>query len=381
MKILFVVREPWYDEIVRELRKNNVVDYIFKSPAKFKIEGGNYHIPKLFGLRRGYAILAYLITNYLLLTGKYDVCVTDYRSVYMPTFFPIIKCYTRLVKTSFIYDMRTVPVDYDMQQAEIIEKQFYKEVRFAGRYYQGITVITPEMKKYIQNKNTELNKQIGVWESGVDVERFRPFPKNMELKRKLGFCDNDFVCFYHGSLSNARGVIELVESFRFIKRHEQSIKLFILGRGESSEKLAEIVLEADLRDIVKIHDWVPYNEVPQYISMADLCVIPLPDIDWWRVSSPLKLMEYIACGKNILLTDMVAHTNAVGRNNNYFWLQEATAESIAEKIIESHKCYRDNPDIFLNKGLLERERLIDQITWEQRSNTLQEFLSGFASSA
>jgi glycosyltransferase involved in cell wall biosynthesis len=374
MKILFVVREPWYNEIVRELRKNNEVDYIFKSSDKFKIENGNYHISKLLGLRRGYSIVAYLLTTYLLLTKNYDVCVTDYRSVYMPTLFPILRSFTHLFKTIFVYDLRTIPVDYTREQAETIEKQFCKEVYFANRYYQGITVITPEMIKYIQNKCTEIRKEVGIWESGVDAEMFRPLPKNLELKQKTGFNVHDFVCFYHGSLSNARGVIELVESFRIIRHREQAIKLLILGRGECSEKLEEIIRDANLEDTVKIHDWVACNEVPQFISTADLCVIPLPDIFWWRVSSPLKLMEYIACGKNILLTDIIAHTDALGTNNNYFWVHETTAHSFAERIIECYKCYKENPDIYFKRGMDERQRHIDHITWGHRSISLQEYL-------
>lgn len=272
MKILFVVGVPWYDEIVRELRKHNEVDCISKSPDKFKIEHGDYRIPRLFGFHRGYLAVAYILANYLLLTRKYDVCVTDYRSVYLPTLFPIIRRYTRLFKTSFIYDMRTIPVEYDTSQAEIIEKRFYRQVRFANSLYQGITVITPEMKKYIQSKCMEFKNQVGIWESGVDTEVFRPLPKNMVLKRKTGFGDHDFVCFYHGSISDRRGIIELVESFRIIKRREQAIKLLILGRGESSERLAKIVRDYNLEDTVKIHDWVASNEVPRNSYRQPTCV-------------------------------------------------------------------------------------------------------------
>jgi glycosyltransferase involved in cell wall biosynthesis len=381
MKILIAVDMPWYDEIVRDLRKNNEVDYIFKCFDKFHIENRNYHIPKLLGFHRGYLLLAGLIVNWLLLTRNYDFCLTDYRSAYLPTIFPIIRRFMRLVKTSFIFDIRTIPVDYDAQQAALIERKFYQQVLFANRFYQGMTVITPEMKRYLQNKCTGLMNQIGIWESGVDTELFKPLPRNSGLKRKIGFDDDDFVCFYHGSLSNARGVIELVEAFRIIKEREQSIKLLILGRGESTPRLLQIIKDSDMGDSVKIHDWVANNEVPQFISTADLCIIPLPDIDWWRVSSPLKLMEYIACGKNILMTDIVAHVNAVGRNDNYFWIHETTAESYAKSIIACYKTCKIDPQGYYEMGITGRESFVDKITWEQRSLSLQEYFSEITESA
>ena len=111
-----------------------------------------------------------------------------------------------------------------------------------------------------------------------------------------------------------------------IKPRENKIKLFLLGSGDSFDKICEIIRTYNLQDTVKLHGWVDYDQVPEFISIADLCIVPLPDIDWWRVSSPLKLMEYIACGKNILLTDMVAHTNVIGRNGNYFLIREPTPE-------------------------------------------------------
>lgn len=374
MKILVAVDVPWYDEIVSSLRKDHKVDYIFKSVHGFKVECGNdYHIPKICGFHSGYLLLAGFITNYLLLTGRYDFCITDYRSAYLPTILPMLSRFPRLIKTRFIYDIRTIPVDYDHQDAGIIEKKFYKQVNFANRYYQGITVITPEMKKHLQKKCTGLRDEIGIWESGVDTTLFKPLAKDLCLKRDFGFEEDDFICFYHGSLSNARGVIELVQSFSIIKRVEQSIKLFVLGRGESQGRLTEIVRDSDMGDMVKIHGWVANSEVPKYISMADLCVIPLPDIDWWRVSSPLKLMEYIACGKNILMTDIVAHADAVNRDDNYFWIHETTAKSIAEGILKSYRLCKKHPGSYYEKGAAGRATFVDKITWDNRARCLEEF--------
>ena len=382
MKILIISDVRRYERVVSELRKCNDVDYMFMN-AKFKIDNGDYHIPRLFGFRLGFISLAYLFVGYFLLTRKYDVCLTDYRCIYFTTIFPIAKKLTNIIKTSFIYDIRTIPVDYDESIAKKVEKKFSRKLRFADRYYQGITVITDEMTNYLQRKYRSFKKPIGTWESGVDVNMFRPLDKNIRLKMELGFEKDDFVCFYHGTVTRKRGVIELVDSFRIIKSRESNIKMFILG-GRSYDhtwdKVLEIIEKHNLQETVRLHSWAEYDRVPEFISIADLCIVPLPDIDWWRVSSPLKLMEYIACGKNILLTDMVAHTNVVGRNDNYFWIRETTPESFAERIEESFKSYKNDPGIYYEKGMAERERFVNNITWECRSRSLQEYFSRIAES-
>jgi glycosyltransferase involved in cell wall biosynthesis len=152
------------------------------------------------------------------------------------------------------------------------------------------------------------------------------------------------------------------------------IKLFLLGKGNFYERLQKMIVDLGLDDTIHMHEWVEYNEVPEFISITDLCIVPLPNIDWWRVSSPLKLMEYIACEKNILMTNMIAHTNVVGKNNKYFFVNEITAESLAEEIRKAYKCFKTNPIKYHKGGIAERKKLINIISWENRSKSFEKFL-------
>lgn len=376
MKILIISQERRYKNIVNELRKNNKIDYVFISD-QLRVDNGDYHVPRFMGFNRGFKLLACLLTTYLLLTKRYDICMTDYKCILIPTIFPIVRELASVGTTSFIYDIRTIPVDYGENVEKKVEKQFYRSLRFANRFYQGITVITDEMMNYLQCKYISFKKPVGIWESGVDTLKFRPLNMNLNLKRGIGFKDDDFVCFYHGSISRKRGVIELVESYQSIISSDNRIKLLLLGGCYNCDYIEELVAKHNLGDFIKIYDWVDYDQVPEFISIADLCIVPLPDIDWWRVSSPLKLMEYIACGKNILLTEMVAHTNVLGRNNNFFWIHEATSESFAEGILASYRLHQIDPHIYYEKGIIGHNLFVDKISWEQRSLSLQNFFSNF----
>jgi glycosyltransferase involved in cell wall biosynthesis len=282
-----------------------------------------------------------------------------------------------IVKARFVHDMRTIPVDHPDHRSRIVENQFARQLRFANQFYDGISLITAEMRQHIEQKYVQITKPLCIWESGVDTSIFKPLAKNISLKRKLGLGDDDFVCFYHGVFSDKRGIIELVESFAIIKQKEKNIKLFILGLGNSYTRVLGLIDNLHLDDTVKLHDWVPYDEVPEYISIADLCIIPLPDIDWWRVSSPLKLMEYIACGKNILLTEIVAHTSVVGINSSYFWIKDVRADTLAVKVLEARESFTLDRAHFYERGMKERQKLVDHISWENRSKRLEEFLATF----
>lgn len=374
MRILFVTQVGrHYARLVDELRKRHHVEHLFID-SKWELEHGNYHIPKLLGRHIGYKLVESLLTHYLLLRRKYDFCITDYVSAFRPFIMCIIKHSINSVNTKYIHDIRTIPVGYPEHLARKVESEFSRQLRFANRFYHGISLITEEMKIHIEKKYMHLTKPWCIWESGVDTSVFKPAPKNITLKRKLGFEESDFVCFHHGIISDTRGIIDLVQSLAIVKSREKKIKLFVLGQGHSYAKVQTIINELGLQHTVKLNDWVEFHKVPHYLSIADLCIVPLPDIEWWRVSSPLKLMEYIGCGKNILLTDIVAHTNVVGRNTEYFWIHDVTAESLANKIMEAYKCFQANPDQFFEKGIRERKRLVNKISWESRSRDLEQFL-------
>jgi glycosyltransferase involved in cell wall biosynthesis len=374
MIILIVSQERRYERIVNEIRKSEEVDYIFMG-NKLLFDNGDCHLPRLFGFNRGFRLLAYLFTAFKLLGKKYDVCLTDYKCIYMTTFFPVISKLAGFFETCFIYDLRTIPVDYPEEDAKKVEKSFSRKLRFADRFYQGVTVITEEMKSYLSRRYQPFTVPVGIWETGVDVARFRPAEVNLRLRAEMGFDNDDFVCFYHGTITGWRGIIELVQSFSLLKSRDHRIKLFLLGRGSSCDKIRQIISKHGLENTVRLHDWVEYSRVPEYIAMADLCVVPLPDIDWWRVSSPFKLMEYIACGKNILLTDMVAHTNVVGVAEEYFWLDDATPESFAKGILGAYASFREDPVAFTVKGRAAREKYVDPLSWEQRALAFREFLT------
>jgi glycosyltransferase involved in cell wall biosynthesis len=375
VKILIVSDEGrHYARIVEELRKRNRVDHVFIS-ARWEKENGDYHIPKLFGRHLGYKFLTVMIVHYLLLRNNYDFCVTDYRSAFMPLIFLVIKNYANFIKTKFIHDLRTIPVEYDDCLSKTVEKRFYMQLCFANRFYQAFTIITVEMEKHIKKKYINITKPLGIWESGVDVSIYRPLRTTRPLKQKIGFQDKDFICFYHGTFADKRGVIELIEAFTNEMLRKKDIKLLMLGRGNNYSEMQEMILNHSLQNTVKIHDWVEYNEVPEYIAIADLCIVPLPDIEWWRVSTPLKLMDYIACGKNILMTNMVAHRNVVGEKSRYFFIDQIFPESLAKGIEEAYNVFMSNKNEFYQRGIIEREKLVSNISWESRSRLFEEFLA------
>jgi hypothetical protein len=79
----------------------------------------------------------------------------------------------------------------------------------------------------------------------------------------------------------------------------------------------------------------------------------------------------------MLLTDILAHTSVVGSASSYFWIKDVTAETLAERVLEAYESFRLDRAHFYERGMKEREKLVDHISWENRSKRLEEFLATF----
>ena len=83
--------------------------------------------------------------------------------------------------------------------------------------------------------------------------------------------------------------------------------LFLLGSGADVGELQELAQDLRVEGMIRFVERVPHADVPRYIAACDCGVIPLPDLREWQVSSPLKLMEYLAMEKPVIATRIPPH--------------------------------------------------------------------------
>jgi glycosyltransferase involved in cell wall biosynthesis len=67
--------------------------------------------------------------------------------------------------------------------------------------------------------------------------------------------------------------------------------------------------------------------------MCDVGIIPLPNIDWWRVSSPLKFIEYLAMGKPVIATRIPFHEANMQNNTCGVLIESNNPTVISDAII------------------------------------------------
>ena len=162
-----------------------------------------------------------------------------------------------------------------------------------------VIAITPKLRgKLAERANVHIEK-IFVVRNGTNVDMFTPMDE-MEAKERLVLKrDRDYVCFV-SSLYPFHGALNLVESSPDVLKERGNVSFLIVGDGFMKGELIERTRELGVyRDFVFTGE-VGYDYVPLYINASKLALCFIRNIRESGEGSPLKLFEYMSCGKAIL---------------------------------------------------------------------------------
>jgi glycosyltransferase involved in cell wall biosynthesis len=172
---------------------------------------------------------------------------------------------------------------------EKIEISFYRRSR-------KVIALTPAFKRNLVMRGISAEK-IEVVPNGVDSHKFHPQTKDRSLIEALGL-QGKFVIGYIGTHGMAHGLDFIVSSLKEIK--DRNIHFIFIGDG--AEKGHVLALAKKLRlTNVKFLDPIPKDEVPRYLGICDVALVPLIKAETFKTVIPSKIFEASAMQRPILL--------------------------------------------------------------------------------
>ncbi|MCY1635008.1 glycosyltransferase [Marinifilum sp. D737] len=268
-------------------------------------------------------------------------------------------------QNKFITDIRTTPTGVHTFEKDM--KSFHSQFQIAIKHFHGFSFITPFMEEYIMSEYRLKNYRSVNWSSGVDIDLFNPIHYNREKTNEK------FTLFYHGGISISRGNLNLIKAAEKLVKKGYNIELVQVGIAVDKE-IEKYIENNNLSSWCQLLPPVPLEMIPQYIANADLPVLPFPHFMAWRVSSPIKLMEYLAMGKKVLAPNMESFTDVFGQNSDLvFYFNSTTNDPIAEMTIAIQKILDNkllNNDNFYSES---RDFVTKNYTWEKQAANLFNF--------
>jgi glycosyltransferase involved in cell wall biosynthesis len=165
--------------------------------------------------------------------------------------------------------------------------------------YRRATLIVPVTRAFRDNmvKRGVDPGKIVVVENGANLEKFRCTSKDDALLRAHGLVDQ-FVFSYIGTHGMAHGLEFIVRSIAQIRRTD--VSFMFIGSGSNKRAIVELATRLQLRNAIFI-DPVPKDEVPRYLSIADVALVPLRKVETFKTVIPSKIFEAAAMRRPILL--------------------------------------------------------------------------------
>ena len=236
------------------------------------------------------------------------------------------------------------PLHYDWDDWE--EKIWYESCgtsphsRFIGISFKILERWLPVLADSVSCASSRLKKiacKFGVKEElifdapvGADLEAFKPGLDGQWVKEKYNIKGE--LVLYVGQLHGAQYADLFIKAINVILHKHQGASFMIVGEGFLEHKLKRLALDLGLREKIIFTGAVAHKDIPYYIAAADICVAPFKETEVSCCKSPLKIVEYLACGKPVVAGLVGEVRNMAG--GCAILTEEGNFHSLAEGILK-----------------------------------------------
>jgi glycosyltransferase involved in cell wall biosynthesis len=183
-----------------------------------------------------------------------------------------------------------------------------------------VFVINKGLRDYVIDMGGKPHN-ISIITAGVDLERFHPSVDGSAIRRSYGITEDETLLFFMGHLYPFSGLKEVAESLR--AAGTSRMKFMVVGDGGIYQELLEMSAERELCDKMIMVGKVPFEDVPQYLAAADICLLPAYRNATMENIVPIKMYEYLAMGKPIIATHLPGIVKEFGCESGISYIERA----------------------------------------------------------
>lgn len=250
------------------------------------------NVPRLGRINRWYRTI---IIFFLMLWYKPSYYIEEWS---LPNGFGIIK---------FLFKKCKIGLDIhgaSPEEYEYIHKKksstLIAQERYSINKADFIICQSDEMKHHLERKyGTHI--KIGVYTCGVNCNVFKwDKEERKEMRKKLGYNDNNIVFVYSGGMHAWQKVEDSVKVFINFHKTHKTARLLVLTKNQ--DEFFKILHKTENREITEdtIVKSLGYNEVSKYLNASDIAFLLRDNHTMNAVASPTKLSEYMACGLPVI---------------------------------------------------------------------------------
>lgn len=236
----------------------------------------------------------------------------------------------------------------------------------------GIIAISESLKKILINKYKIDSDKISVAHDAVDLDDFSNFlPKN-KARELLDIPQDKKVVLYVGGIARHKGIFVLLDTAKMLGS-EYLIEIVGWFIHDESGKAKKYVEDNKINNVV-FRGYIPRNDIPKYLSSADVLVIPNSGLNEESrdFTSPMKLFEYMSSGKPIVASATTTILEILNEKNAIL-VRPDRPEDLKNGIL---KVFKDED---LAKRIAENSKKdVQEHAWIKRAEKISAFINSLS---
>jgi glycosyltransferase involved in cell wall biosynthesis len=179
-----------------------------------------------------------------------------------------------------------------------------------------------------------------------------------------------FMIVYVGGMTEDRGILESIKAVHRASIDHPEIMLLLMG-GFKSQEYRKICLEYidrnNLYDKVELIGHKPHNEVPKYIVASDIGIALFhPTKRMIKTSYPIKLFEYMICGKPVIVSDLPAMKKVIDEAKCGLFVNPMDIDDVSKTMVYA----AEHPAELSAMGRRAKKAINTKYNWEKMGKVL-----------
>jgi len=260
-----------------------------------------YATPNKAVVKRTLSYLSFMLSATLFTPFLLKTC--DLIIATSPQFFTAIAGFfiSRMKRRPFVFEVRDLwpqsIVTVGAIRNRLIISLLEKIEMYLYRKSSHIVGVTDSTKDILVERGIPQEK-IKIVKNGVNLDMFRPEPKENWVREKYGL-RGKFVVSYIGTMGMAHGLEVVLKAAHQLQSEEDIVFLFV-GEGARKDSLIEIKQDMRLGNVLFVGE-KPRKLIPDFLAASDACLVHLKEAPLFKAVVPSKIFEIMAAARPIIL--------------------------------------------------------------------------------
>lgn len=242
-----------------------------------------------------------------------------------------------------------------------------REANLIYRIADKIICVSEPARQHFINAWGIPSEKLVVIPNGVDVALFAKAVPTQNKREALHLGCGPVIIFV-GGFQPWHGLDVLVEAFTRVQAAIPQARLLLVGDGPARPQVERWIQIVEIQSKVVLTGLVPQAEVPDYLALADVAVLPYPRLSKELWFSPLKLYEYMAAGKAIVASRDGQVAEVIKEGQTGMLVEPGDVAALAQALIG----LLQQPEVGRRLGENARRQAWTCHSWDEHASRLEE---------